>query len=156
MLVPVCDICAAPLLNTDTSHGDTLSSLSCGHVYHSTCIRHHVATSYDCKICHCPASVASIFTVSLSSQEYSGNMSSMWQVIDMSCVIVMFMSRVIILLSDQRLLRCDWIIIIVKHISSFNESGRKLNSIKAQWKYEVNVFSLSSSKVKTASMLLFF
>ena len=72
MLLPICDLCAQPLLGVQ----DTLSSLSCGHVYHSTCIRQHVSQCYDCKVCHCPASVSSIFSVTLSSSQVTtGNTS---------------------------------------------------------------------------------
>ena len=64
MMVPVCDICGAQLLSPHQS----LSSLSCGHVYHSTCLKLHVSQRYDCKVCHCPASVSSIFQVKISCQ----------------------------------------------------------------------------------------
>ena len=41
-------------------------SLPCGHVFHAACVRLHVASRYDCPVCHCPASVASLASLQLS------------------------------------------------------------------------------------------
>ena len=76
MLVPVCDLCNGALLSSGPGPGSELdtsvSSLPCGHVYHTACIRRHVATCYECKVCHCPATIPSISNVKLTAQETKG------------------------------------------------------------------------------------
>ena len=66
MFIPICDVCGANLISSDDSR---LSSLACGHVFHDTCIRHHVSTHYDCFSCHCPASATSVSTVKISAKQ---------------------------------------------------------------------------------------
>ena len=77
MLVPVCDLCSGALLSSGSGPGPELdtgvSILPCGHVYHTACIRRHVTSCYECKVCHCPATIPSISNVKLSAQETKGN-----------------------------------------------------------------------------------
>ena len=51
----------------------SVSILPCGHVYHTACIRRHVTSFYECKVCHCPATIPSISNVKLTALEAKGN-----------------------------------------------------------------------------------
>ena len=78
MLIPVCDLCGAALLvpGAGSELDTTVSSLPCGHVYHTVCIRRHVASCYECKVCHCPVSLPSISNLKLTAQEAKGYLLS--------------------------------------------------------------------------------
>lgn len=65
VMVATCPLCGQVLLSS-SEMSQHVSSLPCGHVFHAACVRLHVASRYDCPVCRCPASVASLASLQLS------------------------------------------------------------------------------------------